>query len=411
MTRHDPGRAASAGAGRIGGQPDATRAAMTCTRLAVRHTGVTTAGLPGAGPTGIHPWQAGARPPRARSALRAAAVLALLSGPARAGEAQAAVAAPQPAAILASPPGLGQVAQDEYRRFLDDNTPRAFAVSAEGRVGRGTGESTPLAREAALSRCTGAGGTGCTIWAEGLAVVAAGHEAAPPAVPPPLRETWNYALVPDRRFLWHGPGGRGAVVWAHGKTSGQDSRGIEPPAFLRPLNNAGYDVLRFDREPFADDRDRAAGWLRDCLAALRAQGYRRIIVGGQSRGAWNALQVLDTPGLADLVVAVSPAAQGTAGGANLASQDDEMRRLAAAAAAAPTRLAFVQFADDPFAADEDARATRIAGLRARLGGVMLVDRPPGFAGHGAGMEPAFARWFGGCLLGFASDGRTCTGAP
>ena len=114
------------------------------------------------------------------------------------------------------------------------------------------------------------------------------------------------------------------------------------------MNNAGYDVVRFDREPMADARDRAAGWLRDGLQEMRRLGYRSVIAGGQSRGAWNSLQVLDTPGLADGVIAVSPAAHGAGESTNLMAQYDDLRALLAGAAPSRTRVAFVQFSGDPF---------------------------------------------------------------
>lgn len=81
-----------------------------------------------------------------------------------------------------------------------------------------------------------------------------------------------------------------------------DARGLQPQPHVRAFNNAGFDVVRFDRDPNADARDRAAGWLEEALLDLRRRGYRRVIVGGQSRGGWNSLQMLAHAGLADAVV-------------------------------------------------------------------------------------------------------------
>ncbi len=360
-----------------------------------------------AGPGAARPWRVWAAPSLASClpALAKTAALALLAAlapsPARAA----------PEAILSPPPGLAPSVRAEYARFLDDNLPRAFALSPDGRAGRGIGDTPALARDAALASCARSAplqaaatpAQPCTLWADGLSVVAPGRESAPPPPPATLRDTWNYTLAPDPRFLWHGSAeAAGVVLWAHGRTTGQDSRGVQPPPLLRPFNNAGLDIVRLDREPFADDRDRAAGWMRDSLALLRRLGYRRVVAAGQSRGAWNALQSLDTPGLADAVIALSPAAQGSAAGTNLGSQDDELRRLVRAAAPSATRLAVAQFADDPFAADEDDRARRLAALRPTLGAVLLIDRPPGLRGHGAGLDPEFAARFSACLLRFAT---------
>ena len=56
---------------------------------------------------------------------------------------------------------------------------------------------------------------------------------------------------------------------------------------------------------------RAANWLRDDLAELRRRGYRQVVVAGQSRGGWDALMILNQAGLADVVIAIAPAAHGT----------------------------------------------------------------------------------------------------
>src|SRR5208337_3231457 len=97
-------------------------------------------------------------------------------------------------------------------------------------------------------------------------------------------------------------------VWGHGKApGGQDLSADQPQSYVRAFNNAGFDVVRFARAPATDYADSAEGWLREALPKLRARGWRMLVVGGQSRGGWNSLQMLDTPGLADAVVAVSPA--------------------------------------------------------------------------------------------------------
>ena len=164
--------------------------------------------------------------------------------------------------------------------------------------------------------------------------------------------------------------------------------------------------MRFDRDPNADSRDRAAGWLEDSLADLRRRGYKRIVVGGQSRGGWNALQMLTRPGLADVVVAVSPAAHGSGGSTNLSAQRDDLRRLVGDVPAAPARLAFVQFAGDPFAGDLGGRKELIERLRDRLGGLLILDQPEGFAGHFGGNTALFAQRYGPCLLQFATARQT-----
>ena len=361
-----------------------------------------------------------------------AAPLAGWTGPARA----------QPVLDAAAVPGLDAAGRASYGKFLAANLPRAFASDGHGAHGwSGDAASPEAARAQALAACaamavsasapgpqsprapsgplpgaasgpaptTAAGGAGCTLYAEGLSVVWGGRRVEPPPPPGPFVSTWNYSLVPDDRYLWRGPSAAaGVYVWAHGSGTRAgpaelgDARGLQPHAHVRAFNNAGWDIVRFDRDPNADARDRAAGWLEDGLADLRRRGYRRVVAGGESRGAWNALQMLLRPGLADAVIAVSPAAHGSGGSPNLTAQYDDLRRMLSDIPPAPARLAFVQFQDDTSAGDLARRAALVAQLRPRLGGLLVLDRPDGLRGHGAGASDEFAERYGGCLLRFVT---------
>jgi len=314
-------------------------------------------------------------------------------------------------------PYLDDPGRASYERWLRANLPRAVAIAPGGKIGwfgGGPRDTIETVREKALQQCVAKGAPGCALYAENLDVVWPGQQFPPTPPPGPLLNTWNYAFVPDARFIWHGPASaRGVLVWGHGYGGTEsESRGIQPQAHVRPLNNAGYDVVRFDREAMSDSRDRAAGWLRDGLQEMRRLGYRSIIVGGQSRGGWNSLQVLDTPGLADVVIAVSPAAHGSGGSTNLSAQADDLRAVMGAVAPSRTRVAFVQFNGDFFIGDADRRAELLRSVAPRLGALLLIDRPDGLNGHGAGNSFDFGQRFGDCLMHFALDPlppRSCPG--
>lgn len=310
----------------------------------------------------------------------------------------------QPVLDAGAIPGATAQLRASYAGFLLSNTPRAFATDGHGKSGWFSGgASLDDARQKAIGLCAGDGGVGCQPYALNLDVVWPGGEWRAPAPPPPFTDTWNWGLFPDERFLWHGPAAAaGVVLWAHGKASDHDFRGLQPPPFLRAFNNAGFDIVRFDRAPMADSTLRAAGWLQDGLRQMRAVGYRRVVAAGQSRGGWNALQAIDAGGLAEVVIAASPAAQGSGGSTNLTAQTDELRIIVDGAPASPARLAFIQFQQDPFDADPDTRARLISRLQGRLGGVLLIDRPAGLAGHFAAGGQQFSQRFAACLLEFAT---------
>lgn len=249
---------------------------------------------------------------------------------------------------------------------------------------RGAGRCGAAALGLILLAVGGCGGAG--VRADGIGGIGWAFTAAPGAAP-------------------RGPAeAAGALVFAHGRGGGgEDYRGLPPPPWVERFAAAGFDVLLFDRHPNSDDTDRAARWLRAGLARLRAEGYRRIVVAGQSRGGWNALQVLDVPGLVDVAIAIAPAAHGQGGSPNLLAQADQLRAILERADAPDARVAVVQFAGDPFALDPAGRAALVRNrLAGRVAAVLLVDRPAGFIGHAAGHDRRFADRFGDCLFAFAT---------
>jgi len=214
---------------------------------------------------------------------------------------------------------------------------------------------------------------------------------------------WRFAPAPGVPL--RGPReAAGVIVFGHGRGANlEDYRGLAPQPWVSRFAAAGYDLLLFDRTPASDDAERAAAWLRRGLAALRGRGYARVLVAGHSRGGWTALSALDRPGLADAVIAIAPAAHGEGGSTALLAQFDQLRAIVARIPPSAARLAFVQFAGDPFVLDPDGIAGLVRDrLGQRLGALLLIDRPAGFAGHAAGYTAAFADRFGACLLAFAT---------
>ncbi len=358
-------------------------------------TGAGAASQSSAGPT--------AAVPGLRRLLRA---LLLLAAPARA-------EAPQPALppLLQTPtvPGLRPGGQLELSRTLLRNLPRVFVIGPGGAYAARSGpapveELERLALEACrqFSRAHAP----CTPWLRDLDIAWPGREWSP--APPPDDAAFGDALritLPDPRFLWWGPGrARGVLLWAHGRNpAGADSRGSQPQAWVRQFNNAGWDIWRFDRAPETDFTRAAGVWLRQDLAELRRRGYARVAAAGQSRGGWNALQALDTPGLTEATIAIAPAALADMEPAAQAAQLAALQRLVErATGAAGTRVAVANFRGDPFDGLPEQRAAALRGLAGRTAAFLLIDRPERIEGHGGGGSRAFAERYGACLFLFAT---------
>ncbi len=323
-----------------------------------------------------------------------------------------AFAQPRPPLLdLAQEPGLSAADRTSVERFLRMPVPRALALGPGGAIGwQSLGGPPEQVEQRALESCQRrTNGAPCQVAVRDLAIVLPGRAWTAPAPPNGLAITsMSRETLPDPRFLWWGPQqARGVLVWAHGRgPRGADSRGGQPQSWTRHFNNAGYDVWRFDRHPNSDEALPAAGWLRGDLAELRRRGYRHVVMAGQSRGGWNTLMVLDTPGLADVHIAIAPAAHGDLSSANRGRQMDELGAVVAAAAGATrARVAVANFRDDDFDANPDRRATLFRELGTKSAAFLFIDRPEQPTGHGGGATTAFSDRFGACLLRFATEAR------
>jgi tetratricopeptide (TPR) repeat protein len=160
----------------------------------------------------------------------------------------------------------------------------------------------------------------------------------------------------------------------------------------------------------------AAVYLARRLKELKAQGYQRIYVGGQSWGGWTTLDLATIPGLPlDGVVLVVPACCGwrSTGAAhddhgypnNKIFFDQMIARVRY-----PT-LGIFFLGDDYEPADRGRGAAAI--LTSHRVANLMIDHPPGFSGHGSAWFPPFDYEYGGCIANFLENPRTgyCSQRP
>ncbi len=280
----------------------------------------------------------------------------------------------------------------------------ALARDAEGRSAwaYSGGHATPAAAEAAaLARCRQALGAlqaECRVLArDGTLAAGAGG----PGIAPRQGTLGPFRVSP--LHLRRGPeAARGVLVWGHGYGGpDRDNRSVPTPGLASVLNDAGWDVLRFDRHPGEDSLFTSQPRLAAALPALRAAGYRRVLLGGQSRGGWQAVMAAsEQPELVEAVIAAAPAAHGeTRRPNNHGAALEDFRRLLAGLPPGGPRALLVLFDGDEFDADPERRAAMVEALaRDRPAPLLALWPQQGIAGHAGVADWRFTRLYGGCVL-------------
>ena len=225
----------------------------------------------------------------------------------------------------------------------------------------------------------------------------------------------------DEKFL---PAKNGAMAktllyFIHGFGGSQPLHSPVVPYYVDGIQQAtGWDVIDADFPHQIDtqlmygeaDKIAAASYVERRLKELKAKGYQRIIVGGQSIGGWTALVVSTHPHQAlDATLLVVPAccAWSYGGGADPANAEFANNKIYFDQLVARVRYptAAVFFAEDEFEpGDRGANASKM--LTEHHVANLIIDHPPGFAGHGSAWLPVFDYEFRNCIVAFLQAPRT-----
>lgn len=216
-----------------------------------------------------------------------------------------------------------------------------------------------------------------------------------PAVAVGLDPAFHQALLGPQRA-------RGVVVWSHGRSIDTEDWKSPTPPFLRLLRNSGWDVLRFDRLREDDTLSGSSSRLINIAAQLKHQGYRRIVLAGQSFGAFLALMAADASVDVDAVVATAPAAFGDFEDCYNTWRLNAIRLYPLLERISRARVMLFFFHGDDF--DPGGRGERSRAILSRRGlGFAVVDQPPYLTGHWISSSGLFLRRFGGCVRDFVDD--------
>jgi pimeloyl-ACP methyl ester carboxylesterase len=298
---------------------------------------------------------------------------------------------------------------DAARSFADFQQfgpQRAFVLSGDGRTFwyAGAGGSDPSqAIAAALKACTDQGkdkgNSQCTVYAvNDILLNGRDWRSAAPAPAPAIGRLRGQPWWQNR-----GPqAAAGLVVWSHGYRSGSDSTNSAPQPWIGRFTSLGYDLYRFDREWIRDWAGDATQ-LADAVRQAKAMGYRRVLLAGQSAGAWVSLAAALRGAPVDGVISISAAHHGEVKDMrDVSIARAEWQQIVRGIRPGP-RLVLVNFAGDPYDVGgrmEDATAAFAqSGVQADI-----IANPPGYSGHNAGSDFAFTRKYGTCIQTFIETG-------
>jgi hypothetical protein len=192
----------------------------------------------------------------------------------------------------------------------------------------------------------------------------------------------------------------GAVIWSHGRSSQVECDRAPTPDYIEAFRNGGWDIFRLNRPSGTDTMPTSSAALTSAANSLKQQGYRRVVLAGQSFGAFLSLTAAGGSDAVDAVIGTAPAAYGSAYsnpmgyGRNATGLYDLLGSVRRA------RVALFFFDGDIF--DPGGRAV-VADqiLSARGLPHLVIDRPEGLSTHWAGASAAFAAQYAACLLVFA----------
>ena len=235
-----------------------------------------------------------------------------------------------------------------------------------------------------------------------IACLAAAMTAILPA-PPAARAQTLITLVPaQEQASLRGPRhAEGVVIWSHGRSIDVEDSLAPTPEYISELRKAGWDTFRLNRLRAGDTLLASGAALASYAEQFKASGYHRVVLAGQSFGAFISLIAADRSAAADAVIGTAPAAYG-----NFKDNYDTFRLNATKLYellenVRHARVALAFFHGDEF--DPGGRGERALEILARRNVPSLViDQPAHLVSHWAASTHAFTLRFGDCLASFAA---------
>jgi hypothetical protein len=193
---------------------------------------------------------------------------------------------------------------------------------------------------------------------------------------------------------------RGVIVWSHGRSLDSEDREAPTPPYLRAFSAAGWDVMRFNRWRLEDSLRSSSRVLTGLADELAGRGYRKVVLSGQSFGAFLSLMVAGRTDSVTSVIATAPAAYGSYSESYGTYRQNAERLWPILNELRSARVMMFFFHGDDFDPGGRGEAAR-AVLASQGTGSLVIDQPSGLTGHAAAATGLFVRRFGACLVRFA----------
>ena len=244
---------------------------------------------------------------------------------------------------------------------------------------------------------------------------------------PPSSRTayWEEPAFAD--LPYKGPdGAKGVLFWSHGLNGHNAQWHIAPPPIVRDFARAGWDVVKVQRNNLHENGWNASGPrhvadLLERVAVARRNGYRHVILAGQSYGGAISLETAGRdPGIF-AVIAFAPGHGSDACGGHVSTREISANLpVYLIGAIERQRAARVVLSladgDDCMGNQHPTSQIEAALAEARRPYIHLNDQLP-IRGHGAAETRQFSAWYRDCLVGFLNPdkqpvaGRTVCPVP
>jgi pimeloyl-ACP methyl ester carboxylesterase len=210
-------------------------------------------------------------------------------------------------------------------------------------------------------------------------------------------------LVPaQEQATLRGPArAEGVVIWSHGRSIEVEDSLAPTPEYIAEIRKAGWDTFRLNRLRVGDTLPASGAALATYAEQLKANGYRRVVLAGQSFGAFISLIAAGRSDAVDAVIGTAPAAYGNFEDSYDTFRLNATRLYELLESVRHARVALVFFHGDEF--DPGGRGEHAVEILARRDlPYLVIDQPARLVSHWAASSHAFTTRFADCLTSFAA---------